>query len=167
MNFNMTFFKYLAVLCAGAASAALASCDNELDVQQSYEFTVETMPVPKELAKGETAEIRCELKRSGEFADALYTVRYFQYDGEGTLSLDNSLVLLPNDRYLLENEKFRLYYTSGCEESQNFVVVVEDNFGQSCELEFDFQHDNKNGVAVVAYDDRLPFVPRPLDALPY
>ena len=43
---------------------------------------------------------------------------------------------------LLENEKFRLYYTSGCEESQNFVVVVEDNFGQSCELEFDFQHDN-------------------------
>ena len=141
MNFNMTFFKYLAVLCAGAASAALASCDNELDVH--------------------------ELKRSGEFADALYTVRYFQYDGEGTLSLDNSLVLLPNDRYLLENEKFRLYYTSGCEESQNFVVVVEDNFGQSCELEFDFQHDNKNGVAVVAYDDRLPFVPRPLDALPY
>ena len=96
LNFNMTFFKYLAVLCAGAASAALASCDNELDVQQSYEFTVETMPVPKELAKGETAEIRCELKRSGEFADALYTVRYFQYDGEGTLSLDNSLVLLPN-----------------------------------------------------------------------
>ena len=86
LNFNMTFFKYLAVLCAGIASAALASCDNELDVQQSYEFTVETMPVPKKLAKGETAEIRCELKRSGEFADALYTVRYFQYDGEGTLS---------------------------------------------------------------------------------
>lgn len=142
LNFNMTFFKYLAVLCAGTASAALASCDNELDVQQSYEFTVETMPVPKKLAKGETAEIRCKLKRSGEFADALYTVRYFQYDGEGTLSLDNSLVLLPNDRYLLENEKFRLYYTSGCEESQNFVVVVEDNFGQSCELGFDFQHDS-------------------------
>lgn len=147
LNFNMTFFKCLAVLCSGAASAALASCDNELDVQQSYEFTVETMPVPKELVKGETVEIRCELKRSGEFADALYTVRYFQYDGEGTLSLDNSLVLLPNDRYLLEHEKFRLYYTSGCEESQNFVVVVEDNFGQSCELEFDFQHDSGDNAS--------------------
>ncbi|OUO38065.1 conjugal transfer protein TraQ [Muribaculum sp. An289] len=157
----MTFFKYLAVLCAGAASAALASCDNELDVQQSYEFTVETMPVPKELAKGETAEIRCELKRSGEFADALYTVRYFQYDGEGTLSLDNSLVLLPNDRYLLENEKFRLYYTSGCEESQNFVVVVEDNFGQSCELEFDFQHDSGDNAS----DADLPDAHYPIDSL--
>lgn len=162
LNFNMTFFKYLAVLCIGTAiSAVLTSCDNELDVQQSYEFTVETMPVPKELEKGETAEIRCELRRSGEFDNALYTIRYFQYDGEGTLSLDNSLVLLPNDRYLLENEKFRLYYTSGCEESQNFVVVVEDNFGQSCELEFDFQHDNGDNVS----DADLPDVHYPIDSL--
>lgn len=162
LNFNMTFFKYLAVLCIGTAiSAVLTSCDNELDVQQSYEFTVETMPVPKELEKGETAEIRCELRRSGEFDNALYTIRYFQYDGEGTLSLDNSLVLLPNDRYLLENEKFRLYYTSGCEESQNFVVVVEDNFGQSCELEFDFQHDNGDNVS----DADFPDVHYPIDSL--
>ena len=53
LNFNMTFFKYLAVLCIGTAiSAVLTSWDNELDVQQSYEFTVEMMPVPKELEKG-------------------------------------------------------------------------------------------------------------------
>lgn len=163
LNFNMTFIKYLAVTCIGAA---LTSCDNELDVQQSYEFTVETMPVPKELGKGETAEIRCELRRSGEFTDALYTIRYFQYDGEGTLSLDNSLVLLPNDRYLLENEKFRLYYTSGCEEMQNFVVIVEDNFGQACELEFDFQHDSgENATDGTDDDGGLISFPRPLDSL--
>lgn len=166
LNFNMTFFRYLAVLCTGAASAALTSCDNGLEVQQAYDFTVETMPVPKELEKGETTEIRCELRRSGEFADALYTIRYFQYNGEGTLSLDNSLVLLPNDRYLLENEKFRLYYTSGCEESQNFVVVVEDNFGQYCELEFDFQHDSGEDTTDGADDDGGPIsFPRHLDSL--
>jgi hypothetical protein len=28
---------------------------------------VETLPVPKELKQGETAEIRCELVREGEF----------------------------------------------------------------------------------------------------
>ena len=49
---------------------------------------------------------------------------------------------LPNDRYLLENEKFRLYYTSGCSEAQNFIVVVEDNFGNAYELEFDFNNQN-------------------------
>lgn len=151
--------------CMVAALFSLTSCNDDLDVQQSYEFTVETMPVPKELAKGETAEIRCELKRSGEFADALYTIRYFQYDGEGALSLDNGLTLLPNDRYLLENEKFRLYYTSQCDESQNFIVVVEDNFGQACELEFDFNHDNGDSGTDEEADDNLPFIQRPLDSL--
>ena len=116
------------------------------------------------MAKGEPAEIRCTLKRSGEFADALYTIRYFQYDGKGTLSLDNNLVLLPNDRYLLENEQFRLYYTSQCEESQNFIVVVEDNFGKSCELEFDFQHDN-GSTGEKGDDGKQPLYLRPLDSL--
>ena len=93
-------------------SFGFTACDDDLDVTQAYPFTVETMPVPKELAQGETAEIRCELVREGEFDGAVYTIRYFQFDGEGTLKLDNGLVFLPNDRYLLENEKFRLYYTS-------------------------------------------------------
>ena len=151
--------------CMIAALFGLASCNDDLDVQQSYEFTVETMPVPKELAKGETAEIRCELKRSGEFADALYTIRYFQYDGEGSLSLDNNLTLLPNDRYLLENEKFRLYYTSQCDESQNFIVVVEDNFSTFCELEFDFNHDNGDESEDVDSGNNLPVIHKPSDSL--
>ncbi|WP_289393431.1 TraQ conjugal transfer family protein, partial [uncultured Duncaniella sp.] len=47
------------------------------------------------------------------------------------------------DRYLLENEKFRLYYTAAGDEAHNFIVVVEDNFKNSYELEFDF--NNRNG----------------------
>lgn len=140
--------------CMVAALFCCVSCNDDLEVQQSYDFTVETMPVPKKLAKGETVEIRCELKRSGTFADALYTIRYFQFDGNGTLCLNNNLTLLPNDRYLLEDEKFRLYYTSKCEESQNIVVVVEDNFGNLCELEFDFQHDNGNKDEETRNDDK-------------
>ena len=159
-----TIMNILMCGCMAAALFCCTSCNDDLDIQQSYEFTVETMPVPKELAKGETAEIRCTLKRSGEFADALYTIRYFQYDGKGTLSLDNNLVLLPNDRYLLENGQFRLYYTSQCEESQNFIVVVEDNFGKSCELEFDFQHDNGGTGETEGDGKQLPYV-RPLDSL--
>ena len=62
---------------------------------QAYPFTVETMPVPKELAQGETAEIRCELVREGEFDGAVYTIRYFQFDGEGTLKLDNGWYSCP------------------------------------------------------------------------
>ncbi len=103
---------------------------------------VETMPVPNKVTKGQTVEIRCEMKKEGNYANALYTIRYFQFEGEGTLKMDNGITFLPNDRYLLENEKFRLYYTSGCSEAQNFIVVVEDNFGNAYELEFDFNNQN-------------------------
>ena len=134
--------KSLAAFCVGMLSIGFTACDDGLDVTQAYPFTVETMPVPKELAQGETAEIRCELVREGEFDGAVYTIRYFQFDGEGTLKLDNGLVFLPNDRYLLENEKFRLYYTAQGDEVHNFIVVVEDNFSNSYELEFDFNNRN-------------------------
>ena len=130
------------VLFVGLMGCFLASCDDELDIQQSYPFTMETMPVPGKVTKGQTVEIRCEMKKEGNYANALYTIRYFQFEGEGTLKMDNGITFLPNDRYLLENEKFRLYYTSGCSEAQNFIVVVEDNFGNAYELEFDFNNQN-------------------------
>ena len=139
---RVKLMSMVTVLFVGLMGCFLASCDDELDIQQSYPFTVETMPVPGKVTKGQTVEIRCEMKKEGNYANALYTIRYFQFEGEGTLKMDNGITFLPNDRYLLENEKFRLYYTSGCSEAQNFIVVVEDNFGNAYELEFDFNNQN-------------------------
>ena len=141
-NLRVKLMSMVTVLFVGLMGCFLASCDDELDIQQSYPFTVETMPVPNKVTKGQTVEIRCEMKKEGNYANALYTIRYFQVEGEGTLKMDNGITFLPNDRYLLENEKFRLYYTSGCSEAQNFIVVVEDNFGNAYELEFDFNNQN-------------------------
>lgn len=141
-NLRVKLMSMVTVLFVGLMGCFLASCDDELDIQQSYPFTVETMPVPGKVTKGQTVEIRCEMKKEGNYANALYTIRYFQFEGEGTLKMDNGITFLPNDRYLLENEKFRLYYTSGCSEAQNFIVVVEDNFGNAYELEFDFNNQN-------------------------
>ena len=151
-NLRVRFMSMATVLFMGLMGCFLASCDDELDIQQSYPFTVETMPVPNKVTKGQTVELRCEMKKEGNYANALYTIRYFQFEGEGTLKMDNGITFLPNDRYLLENEKFRLYYTSGCSEAQNFIVVVEDNFGNAYELEFDFNNQN-------AKDDTLSVVP--------
>lgn len=141
-NLRVKLMSMATVLFVGLMGFFLASCDDELDIQQSYPFTVETMPVPNKVTKGQTVEIRCEMKKEGNYANALYTIRYFQFEGEGTLKMDNGITFLPNDRYLLENEKFRLYYTSGCSEAQNFILVVEDNFGNAYELEFDFNNQN-------------------------
>lgn len=138
------------VLFVGLMGCFLASCDGELDIQQSYPFTVETMPVPGKVTKGQTVEIRCEMKKEGNYANALYTIRYFQFEGEGTLKMDNGITFLPNDRYLLENEKFRLYYTAEGDEAHNFIVVVEDNFGNSYEMEFDFNNRNVKDDGVIS-----------------
>ena len=34
-------------------SFTLVSCDDDMDIQQSYAFTVEVMPVPNKVVKGE------------------------------------------------------------------------------------------------------------------
>ena len=67
-------------------------------------FMVEVMLVPNKVVKGQTVEIRCELKKEGDFSGTLYTIRYFQFEGEGLLKMDNGITFHPNDRYLLENE---------------------------------------------------------------
>ena len=41
----------------------LGSCDDDLGSQESYPFTVETMPVPNKVTKGRTVEVRCVMKK--------------------------------------------------------------------------------------------------------
>ena len=137
-------FSYMMV-CGAMMTAVLGftSCEDDLDVQQAYPFKVETMPVPKRLVQGETAEIRCEIVREGYFSDTRYTIRYFQPDGEGTLRMDDGMVLLPNDRYPLDRDVFRLYYTSECEDQQTIDVYFEDNHDQLYQLTFTFNNEAK------------------------
>ena len=124
--------------CMVFSFLALVACDNELDIRQEYPFTVESMPVADEIVNGETVEIRLEIKPEGNFSGTVYTLRYFQPDGKGSLKMEDGTVLKPNDRYLLNEWKFRLYYTSASTETQTLTVVVEDNFGKSYEMEFSF-----------------------------
>ena len=159
---GMSIFKALAFCLLAAMSLMLASCDEDMDIQQSYPFTVETMPVPNKVTKWQTVEIRCELKKEGDFIGTSYTIRYFQFEGEGTLKMDNGIVFLPNDRYPLENETFRLYYTATGDEAHNFIVVVEDSFNKSYKLEFDFNNRNvaekAKSQAVMSADNLKPML---------
>lgn len=120
------FFGFLIAVCAIAV--LLTSCSDDLDVQQSYPFTVEVMPYADKIAKGQTVELRFEIKPEGNYANTLYTIRYFQYDGEGSLRLVDGPVLVNNDRVLLESKTFRLNYTAKSDEAHKFLVVVEDSF---------------------------------------
>lgn len=141
---NKKSFGVIAILSLViAAVCSLTSCSDDLDVQQSYPFTVEVMPYADKIAKGQTVELRLEIKPEGNYANTLYTIRYFQYDGEGSLKLVDGPVLVNNDRVLLESKTFRLNYTAKSDEAHKFLVVVEDNFG-STPWEQTFEFNSKD-----------------------
>lgn len=123
------FFGFWAIFFA--ILFALTSCSDDLDVQQSYPFMVEVMPYADKIKQGETVELRFEIKPEGNYKNTLYTIRYFQYDGEGTLKFVDGPVLVNNDRVLLESKTFRLNYTANSSDAHKFLVVIEDNFGST------------------------------------
>ena len=137
---------FMMILCCLAVSFfCLASCNSDLDVQQEYAFTVEAMPVADKIANNETVEIRLDIKEEGNFTAAVYTLRYFQPDGAGIVKLADETILKPNDRYLLNEKKFRLYYTSkSADEAQTIDLYFENNWGNLQQLSFDFNAKDKN-----------------------
>ena len=139
----MRFIKsILAVLCLSAGAASLTSCDDKIEVQQIYDYALETMPVQSELLEGETAEIRCKLIKNGYYDEARFTIRYFQTDGAGVLKMDNGTIFSPNDSYPITNDTFKLFSTSHSTDQQSIDVYVEDNFGQL--QKYTFSWTNKN-----------------------
>ena len=122
----------MAACCLAAALFYLVSCDGGLDVRQEYPFTVETMPVADGIANGETVEIRLEIRP----------------DGKGSLKMEDGTVLKPNDRYLLNERRFRLYYTSqSADDSQTIDLYFEDNWGNMRQLTYGFNvNDAENNV---------------------
>ena len=119
------------------------ACNNKLDVQQVYKFSLATMPVPLEIKKGETVEIRFRIEREGEYKDTKYYIRYFQPSGTGVLKTSDKIEFTPNDRYPLSDTIFRLYYTTNSTDQQTIDVYVEDSFGQVEKVTFSFTNHNK------------------------
>ena len=129
MYMKNVMYKILVGCYIVAALVLVTACNDGLDIQQAYPFTVETLPVP-------------QLVRGGYYQPTTYQIRYFQPDGEGKLEMDDGTVFLPNDLYPLEKETFRLYYTSASTDQQAIDIYIIDSFGQMQQLSFSFNNDS-------------------------
>lgn len=127
-----------------SVSFTLVSCskDDGLEIQKDFPFEINVMPVPKEVANGQTIEIRITIQRTGNYHNTQYYLRYFQFDGKGTLRYYDDAPYLPNDLYSLPTEQFRLYYTSNSTVSQAFDIWISDSFGNEKQLNFQFNSVN-------------------------
>ena len=130
MYMKNVMYKIIVGCYIVAALVLVTACNDSLDIQQAYPFTVETLPVPKKLKVGETAEIRCQLVRGGDYQPTTYQIRYFQPDGKGKLEMDNGTVFLPND------------YTSASTDQQTIDIYIIDSFGQMQQVSFSFNNDS-------------------------
>lgn len=132
------------VLLILSASFTLVSCskDDGLEIQNDFPFEINVMPVPKEVVNGQTIEIRITIQRAGNYNNTQYYLRYFQFDGKGTLRYYDDAPYLPNDLYSLPTEQFRLYYTSNSTVSQAFDIWISDSFGNEKQLSFQFKNIN-------------------------
>lgn len=117
------------------------ACNDDLDIRARYLFDLAVMPVQKRIIENETAEIRCQLVKEGNYQDAKFYIRYFQPDGKGELRMDDGTLFSPNDLYPLTKEVFRLYYTSRCTDQQVIDVYIQDSFGQVVQKTFSFQNE--------------------------
>ena len=126
----------IAMLCV----SLFTSCKKELDVQQNFPFEVKVLPVPKNVGKTDTVEIRCELRSPYQYDENRYFIRYFQYEGKGSLRTSpQGEALFANDVYPLASKgAFRLYYTSASEANQSLSVWISDSFGNEQKLDFEF-----------------------------
>lgn len=137
---NTPRFKCIGMLMATFLSVfIISSCEKDnLEIQQNFPFEINIMPIPSEVANGQTVEIRLTIQSTGNYANTEYYIRYFQYDGTGTLQYYDNPPYLPNDLYQLPAEQFRLYYTSTSAESQSFDVWISDNSGNEKQVSFQF-----------------------------
>lgn len=132
----------IAILTVVLGGLLFTSCDDKIEVLQAYDFSLTTMPVQKRIKQGETAEIRLQLHKSGNYKETEFFISFFQPDGKGCLRMDDGTMFAPNDFYPLKKETFRLYYTSECTDQQAIDVTVYDSFGQRFDLSFSFQNDS-------------------------
>ena len=69
----MAVFGYMAAILF-----CCMACDDKIEVQQAYGFSLTTMPVQKRIRQGETAEIRLQLHKSGNYKETEFFISYFQ-----------------------------------------------------------------------------------------
>lgn len=146
-------YKCIAAL---VALLALDSCDDRIDIRQDYDFRLSSWYLQKQIATGETVEIRFYLDREGDYEKAEYEIGYIQVEGKGEVSDSEGVKLVNREVKPLaevpgldtENpvkQVFTLFYRSTSAKRSELKFFVRDNFGQERELTVTF--DTESGTA--------------------
>ena len=149
--------KNVLYICIGALFAVLAfsSCNDGIDIRQGYDFSLSSWYLQKQIATGETVEIRFYLDREGDYEKAEYEIGYIQMEGKGEVSDSEGIKLVNREvRSLAEvpgldtenpvKQVFTLVYRTTSAKRSELKFFVRDNFGQEREMTVTF--DTESGT---------------------
>lgn len=130
----------------------LGSCDDKLEVQQAYDFSLTSWYLQKTIFPDETVEIRLTLNRSGNYEEARYQIGYIQIDGSGEVYDKKNVRLVNREMQPLDSiaeldgsdpcrQVFTLFYRNRSSKNAEIKFVVTDNFHQKRELDVSFQSE--------------------------
>lgn len=147
--------KNVLYICIGALFTVLvfSSCNDEINIRQDYDFSLSSWYLQKQVATGETVEIRFYLDREGDYEKVEYEIGYIQMEGKGEVSDSEGMKLVNREvRPLAEvpgldtenpvKQVFTLFYRSASTKRSELKFFVRDNFGQERELMVTFDTEN-------------------------
>ena len=133
----------------------LGSCDDKLEVQQAYDFSLTSWYLQKTISPDETVEIRLTLSRTGNYEEASYNVGYIQMEGSGEVYDKKNVLLVNREMQPLDSiaeldsddpcrQVFTLFYHNRSSKNAEIKFVVVDNFGQERDLGMTFATETEN-----------------------
>lgn len=132
----------------------LGSCDDKLEVQQAYDFSLTSWYLQKTIFPDETVEIRLTLNRTGDYEEAGYNVGYIQMEGSGEVYDKKNVRLVNREMQPLNSiagldsidpcrQVFTLFYRNKSSKNAEIKFVVRDNFGQERDLDISLGTENE------------------------
>lgn len=118
----------------------LGGCNDQIEVQQHYDFAIGTWHLPEKVPQGEAVEIRITLRRQGDFKGAAYDIGYIQLQGRGLVQDEAGTRLVDREQVPLRTlaqiddrdpcaQVFTLYYVGLTDKKSEVTLFVVDNFG--------------------------------------
>lgn len=132
----------------------LGSCDDKLEVQQAYDFSLTSWYLQNTISPDETVEIRLTLNRTGDYEEASYNVGYIQMEGSGEVYDKKNVRLVNREMQPLDSiaeldgsdpcrQVFTLFYRNKSSKNAEIKFVVTDNFNQERELDISLGTENE------------------------
>ena len=133
----------------------LGSCDDKLEVQQAYDFSLTSWYIQKTISPDETVEIRLTLNRTGDYEEASYNIGYIQMEGSGEVYDKKNVRLVNREMQPLDSiaeldssapcrQVFTLFYRNKSSKNAEIKFVAVDNFGQERDLDMTFTTETVN-----------------------